>query len=54
MENPCPFSSTRIDVSLHACGVPTNEKQGMMGSARVLEEWFDRDMIWCVIMEAQA
>ena len=43
LENSCSsFSSTMVDVAPLAYDVPTNEKQGMMGSRRVLEEWFDK------------
>ena len=38
LENPCPsFSSTRVDVAPLAFDVPTIKKQGVTGSARVLE-----------------
>ena len=45
LENPCSsFSSTIVDVTPLACDVPTKGKQGMMGSGRVLEEWFEKGL----------
>ena len=37
-----------VHVAPLACDVPTNEKEGMMGSRRIVEEWSDKrfDMIW--------
>ena len=46
VENPCSFfSSTIVDVAPLAYDVPTKGKKRMMGSRRILEEWFDKVVI---------
>ena len=36
LENSCTsFSSTRVDIAHLACDVPSNKKQGMMGSEKM-------------------